>query len=87
MPVEADTLADTTVDMAKSDKKTGREKRKTPRVNVGVPEDWHAVARRLASKRHQPVIYVLIDLLKAEAEKQGLEELPSAPWEDEDDAD
>lgn len=58
------------------------ETRKTHRVNVGVPEEWHAVMRRLAAKRQQPVLYLLIALAKAEAEKLGVKDVPAPPWEE-----
>ncbi len=64
-------------------KKPTSGKHKTARTNVGMPEQWHAVARRLAAKRQQPVTYLLIALLKAEAERLDLSELPVTPWEEE----
>ena len=82
MGTSAASPPDTTKGMAKGDKKTDREKRTTPRVNVGVPEPWHAIARRLAAKNRQPVIYLLIALLKAEAERQGIANLPVPPWDE-----
>lgn len=63
-------------------KKPSGGKHKTARVNVGVPEPWHALARRLAAKRQQPVIYLLISLLKSEAEEEGMSEIPVPPWEE-----
>lgn len=67
-------------------KKPTGGKHKTERISVGVPERWHAVARKLAAKRQQPVLYLLIALLKDEAEKQGIPDLPQPPWEAEDPA-
>ena len=67
-------------DMGKK-KPTGGQ-HKTARVNVGVPEPWHAVARRLAAKRQQPVLYLLISLLQREATEQGIGDVPPPPWED-----
>ncbi len=52
------------------------------RVNVGVPEPWHAVLRKLAAKARQPVLYLLIALVEAEATRQGLIGLPKPPWVD-----
>jgi hypothetical protein len=62
-------------------KKKTSGKHTTSRINVGVPADWHAVLRKLAAKRQQPAIYTMIALLKAEAEKQGVGDLPLVPWE------
>lgn len=61
-------------------------KHKTPRTNVGMPEQWHAVARKLAAKTKQPVTYLLIALLEREAKEQGITDLPQPPWEAEDSA-
>lgn len=72
-------------DMAK--KKPTGGKHKTHRVNVGVPEEWHAVMRRLAAKRQQPVTYLLIALVKQEAEAQGITDVPVPPWDAEDEGD
>ena len=47
-------VGDMLADMSKSKrngKKDESSHRKTTRVNVGVPEEWHAVARRIAAKR------------------------------------
>lgn len=72
--------------MAKSnrDEKPRRTggKNKTPRVNVGIPENWHAVARKVAAKRQQPVVYAIIALLQQEAERLQIEALPPTPWEE-----
>lgn len=64
-------------------KKPQSDRHKTARVNVGMPEPWHAVARKLAAKKQQPVTYLLIALLKTEAERQGVNELPLPPWDEE----
>jgi len=72
----------TTDRMAKSNKKNSGESRPTPRQNVGVPEPWHAVMRRLAAVKQQPVLYLIIGLAKAEAERLGITDLPPAPWEE-----
>ena len=69
--------------MAKSKPTGGKHKKK--RVNVGVPEDWHAVMRRLSAKRQQPVVYLLIALVAKEAEEAGLTGLPPAPSENDPD--
>lgn len=62
-------------------KKPAGSDRKTHRVNVGVPEEWHAVMRKLAAKQKQPVLYMLIALVEQEASKQGLADLPVPPWD------
>jgi hypothetical protein len=68
-------------DMAKPKKPTGG-KHKTHRINVGIPEDWHAVLRRIAAKRQQPVVYAIIALAQLEAERLEID-TPQTPWEDE----
>lgn len=67
--------------MAKQKKPTGG-KHKTTRINVGVPEDWHAVMRKIAAKRQQPLVYALIAVVKQEAERLEIEGLPPPPWEE-----
>ncbi|MDB5313481.1 MAG: hypothetical protein JWO38_7683 [Gemmataceae bacterium] len=67
--------------MAKKSNSGG--KNKTPRVNVGVPEAWHAVIRRVAAKRQQPILFTLISLVIQEAERLELTDLPPAPWDEE----
>jgi len=86
MSPEVTLLRVTNEGMGKNKKPSG-ENRKTPRVNVGVPEDWHAVMRRLAAKHRQPVLYLLIDLVKEKAEKESINDLPPAPWEPAEDDD
>lgn len=74
---EVDTLSV----MAKNKKPTGG-KHKTPRRNVGVPEDWHAILRRCSAARKSTVVFTLIDLIAKEAEAQSITQLPPFPWED-----
>lgn len=62
-------------------KPSGGGKRK-PRLNVSVPADWHGVMRKLAARAKQPVLYMLIALVEAEATRQGLLGLPTPPWVD-----
>jgi hypothetical protein len=63
----------------------GRKKKQgTPqkdRVSINLPAQWHAVARTLAARKRQPVTFLVIALLMAEAEREGIENLPSPPWE------
>jgi hypothetical protein len=53
--------------------------------NVGIPEDWHAVLRRIAAKRQQPVVYAIISLAAAEAERLEIPDPPPTPWESDND--
>ena len=69
----------TTARMGK--KKPTGGKHKTPRVNVGVPGEWHAVMRKLAAAGKQPVLWFLIDLTAKAAAEAGMEH-PPFPWED-----
>lgn len=64
-------------------KKRSADRHKTARVNVGFPEPWHAVARKLAAKTKQPVLFLLIALLEKEAKEQGVDDLPTTPWDEE----
>lgn len=66
--------------MANKKKPTGG-KHATPRTNIGVPDDWHHVLRRIAAKRQQTLVYALIALLRQEAERLDVLDLPPAPWE------
>jgi hypothetical protein len=73
------------VGMAKPRKTKPEPPRKTPRINVGIPADWHAIARRVAAKRRQPVLFMLITAIQREAEQEGISNFPPAPWGEEDD--
>lgn len=80
MPTADGDPPDTIGGVGKQQPKGGRHK--TPRVNVGVPEVWHAVLRRIAAKRQQPVLYAIISLVQQEAERLGLGGIPPPPWGD-----
>ena len=67
-----------------SKKKPTDGNRKAKRVNIGVPENWHSVMRRLAARTKQPVLWWLIDLAAREAEQAGIE-TPPVPWEEDGD--
>jgi hypothetical protein len=62
----------------------GRKKieHKVPRVPVQVPKPWADLARKLAAKNRQPMLWLILSLLAAEAERQD-EERPELPWEEE----
>lgn len=65
----------------------GQRFKENPKLHrvIRVSKPWHAVLRKLAAKRHQPVLYLLITLAAEAAEKEGVTELPATPW-DEDNA-
>lgn len=64
--------------MSKKKKVSG--KHSTPRKTVQLPQEWLSVAQGLAADRPMPVMWLLIDLLKREAEAKGKTDLPPTPW-------
>ncbi len=64
--------------MAKYKKVSG--KHSTPRQPVQIPVDWLKVARDLAEDRPMPVVWLLVELVKREAEAKGKTDLPPLPW-------
>ncbi len=70
-------------DSMKTKRTNGKPPRKTARITVGLPEDWYAIARRIATKRKQPVLYFLITALQAAFEDEGITSFPPAPWGEE----
>lgn len=52
----------------------------TPRRTVQIPEDWLRVAQELAAARPLPVMWLLVELLRQEAEAKGKADLPPTPW-------
>ena len=56
---------------------------RSPRKPVQFPEDWLDVAKDLASDRPMPVVWLLVELVKREAEAKGKTELPALPWANE----
>lgn len=52
------------------------------RVSVNLPAKWQTVLRKLTAKHKQPVTFLLISLIIAEAERQGIEDIPTPPWEE-----
>lgn len=69
------------MDKQKPKRKASGGKHLTKRVNVGVPEQWHAVMRKLAAQKRQPVLWYLIELASREAEALGIA-CPIPPWEE-----
>lgn len=61
----------------------GRKKteHKTPRVGVQIPKPWADLARKLAAKNRQPMLWLLLELLSKEAERLE-EDHPPLPWEE-----
>lgn len=55
---------------------------KTPRKAVQIPVTWIALARKLAVKHKQPMMWYIVSLLGEAGIKEGLE-LPKFPWEEE----
>ena len=64
----------------KSPKQSGKHAKK--RLAVNFTEDWHAVLRKLAARKKQPVLWYLLDLAREDAKSVGVE-TPPLPWEDE----
>lgn len=70
-------------------KPDGREpgdsgRHKTPRKNLGLPEDWFNLAQRLAREgKPTPTVWWLIELIAEAAIRAGVKEseLPVRPWE------
>jgi hypothetical protein len=58
-----------------------KSEHKTPRVGVQIPKPWADLARKLAAKNRQPMLWLLLDLLAKEAAEQD-EEHPPLPWEE-----
>lgn len=70
--------------MGRKKKQTGG-KHKTPRLPVQIPVAWINVARNIAARRKMHTVWLLIDLVAAEAESMGvdtlgIETLPPFPW-------
>ncbi len=60
-----------------------RDEHKVPRVPVQVPKPWADLARKLAGKNKQPMLWLILSLLAEEADRQE-EERPALPWEESD---
>jgi hypothetical protein len=66
------------VGMAKRKKVSGQHQ--SPRKPVQLPADWLQVAKGLAQDRPMPVNWLLVELIKREAEAKGKTDLPPLPW-------
>lgn len=64
--------------MAKRKKVSGEHK--AARKPVQLPADWLEVAKRLAQERPMPMNWLLVELIKREAESRGKTDLPPLPW-------
>lgn len=82
MPPAAIVEVDTPVGMGRKKSESGGENRKTPRINAGIPAEWHALMRRLAGQAKMPVVWWLIDLTAKEAAKAKVPptDVPALPW-------
>lgn len=63
-------------------KKSTSGKNVTPRVAIQMPKDWHGVAKKCANSRRQILVWFLISLIQEIATKDGVRDLPRAPWEE-----
>lgn len=60
-------------------------KHKTPRRNLGLPEDWFLLAQRLARRdKPTPTMWWIVSLIEEAAKAAGEKELPPRPWERDD---
>lgn len=68
--------------MSKKKPRSTGGKHSTPRKPVQFPEEWLAVAKKVAAKQKMPVVWLMIELLKERAEKLAIEgEMPPVPWD------
>lgn len=79
MPAAVTNGADTLGPMGK--KKSTSGKHTTVRQNVGVPEEWHAVMRKLAAAKRMPVLWMLVELVAREADAAKIPRPVKMPWE------
>ena len=52
-----------------------------PRKTIQFPADWLTVAQEIAASRPMPVAWLLIEMVKREAESKGKKNLPPVPWQ------
>lgn len=62
-------------------KKKVSGKHSAPRKPVQFPADWLKVAQELAMDRPMPTVWLLVELVKREAEAKGKKNLPPLPWQ------
>lgn len=62
-------------------KKRPSGKHATPRKTIQLPQDWLRVAQQMASARPMPVMWLLVELIRREAEAKGVKDLPPPPWQ------
>jgi len=60
--------------------KKSTDRHKVARKVIQMPEDWHQVAESLATEGQTPTLWLLISLIKKEAESRGIKNLPPVPW-------
>lgn len=58
------------------------DKPKRDRGVISFPRSWMGIINALAAKKRRPALWVVIELIKAEAEKEGITHFPTAPWEE-----
>lgn len=59
----------------------GEGKGANPGVPVQLPAAWLALAKELAADRPMPVAWLLIELIRKDAETRGCKNLPLSPWQ------
>lgn len=62
-------------------KKRVSGKHKAERKPVMLPAEWQRVLRGLAAERPMPAVWLLVELIKREAESKGVADLPAVPWQ------
>jgi len=54
----------------------------TPRTVVQLPEDWANLVKKLAADRQMPAMWLIVELIKREAEAKKASDIPlSHPWD------
>lgn len=64
---------------------SGSGKHKTPRRNLGLPEDWFLLAQQLARlDKPTPTMWWIVSVIEEKAKAAGIKDLPPRPWERDD---